>query len=143
VELPFIARLAPQTKVVGIAIGAGDLARCRAFSAGLAKVFRACPEPPLLIISSDMNHFASDAENRRLDQIALAAMESLDVERFYDTVRSQHISMCGLLPAIIVMETLRELGQLKRCQRVDYATSADVSGDTSRVVGYAGVLLGP
>ena len=90
-----------------------------------------------------MNHFASDAENRRLDQIALAAMESLDIERFYDTVRSQHISMCGLLPAVIVMETLLALGQLKRFERVAYATSAEVSGDTGRVVGYAGALLGP
>ena len=38
VELPFIARLAPQAKVVGIAIGGGDLARCREFADGLAKV---------------------------------------------------------------------------------------------------------
>jgi AmmeMemoRadiSam system protein B len=40
------------------------------------------------------------------------------------------------------METLRNLGQLKRTERVAYATSGDVSGDKSRVVGYAGMLLG-
>jgi len=39
------------------------------------------------------------------------------------------------------METLRELGQLHRAERIGYATSADVSGDTSRVVGYAGVAF--
>jgi AmmeMemoRadiSam system radical SAM enzyme/AmmeMemoRadiSam system protein B/AmmeMemoRadiSam system protein A len=142
VELPFFARLAPQTKIVGIAIGGGDLARCRQFAAGLAKVLQSLPELPLLVISSDMNHFASDAENRRLDELALAAMETLDPERLYETVRNRHISMCGMLPAVIVMETLRRLGQLNTCQRVAYATSADVSGDTSRVVGYAGMLLG-
>jgi AmmeMemoRadiSam system protein B len=142
VELPLLARLAPRMKVVGIAIGAGDLARCREFAAGLANVIRRLPERPLLIISSDMNHFASDAESRRLDEIALAAMQSLDIEAFYNTVKAQHISMCGLLPAVIVMETLRVLGQLKRIERVAYATSADVSGDASRVVGYAGALLG-
>ena len=143
VELPFFARLAPKTKVVGIAIGAGDLNRCRQFATGLAQVIRSLPQQPLLIISSDMNHFASDAENRRLDEIALAAMETLDIEHFYQTVKSQRISMCGLLPAVIVMETLRQLGQLHSARRVAYATSADVSGDTSRVVGYAGMLLGP
>jgi AmmeMemoRadiSam system protein B/AmmeMemoRadiSam system protein A len=142
VELPFLARLAPQSKVVGIAIGGGDLSRCRQFAAGLANVIRTLPEPPLLVISSDMNHFASDAENRRLDEIALKALETLDPEQLYKTVTGQHISMCGLLPAVIVMETLRELGQLKRTERVAYATSADVSGDKSRVVGYAGMLLG-
>jgi AmmeMemoRadiSam system protein B len=142
VELPLIHRLAPAAKVVGIAIGGGDLARCRQFAAGLAQVIRGMAEPPLLVISSDMNHFASDAENRRLDEIALKAMETLDPEQLFQTVTSQHISMCGLLPAVIVMETLRELKQLKRVQRVAYATSADVSGDKSRVVGYAGALLG-
>jgi AmmeMemoRadiSam system protein B len=50
--------------------------------------------------------------------------------------------MCGLLPAVIVMESLRELGQLRRSERVAYDTSAAVNGDSSRVVGYAGMLLG-
>jgi AmmeMemoRadiSam system protein B len=142
VELPFIARLAPQAKVVGIAIGGGDLARCRQFAAGLTNVIKSLPEPPLLVISSDMNHYASDAENRRLDEMALAAMETLDPAKLYETVTSKHISMCGMLPAVIVMETLRNLGQLKRSERVAYATSGDVNGDLSRVVGYAGMLLG-
>jgi AmmeMemoRadiSam system radical SAM enzyme/AmmeMemoRadiSam system protein B/AmmeMemoRadiSam system protein A len=143
VELPLLARLSPESSVVGIVIGSGDLARCRDFAAGLARVVHSLPEPPLLVISSDMNHFASDAENRRLDEIALSAMETLDPERLYDAVKRQHISMCGVLPAVIVMETLRLLGRLNRASRVAYATSADVSGDKSRVVGYAGMLLGP
>ena len=142
VELPFLARLAPRAKVVGIAIGGGNLSRCRQFAAGLTKVLQALPEQPLLLISSDMNHFAADAENRRLDEMALGALESLDTERFYNTIKDHQISMCGYLPAVIVMETLQRLGQLNRMQRVAYATSADVSQDTSRVVGYAGMLIG-
>jgi len=142
VELPFIARLAPESKVVGIAIGGGDLSRCRAFADGLAKVISNMKEPPLLIISSDMNHYASDTETRRLDEMALAAMETLDAEQLYNTVTGRHISMCGMLPAVMVMETLRRLHQLNRHERVAYGTSGDVSGDKSRVVGYAGMLLG-
>ena len=49
--------------------------------------------------------------------------------------------MCGVLPAVIVLETLRLLGGLTRAERVGYATTADVTGDTSRVVGYAGMLF--
>ena len=49
--------------------------------------------------------------------------------------------MCGLRPAVIVLECLKQLGQLSTCQQIGYATSADVSGDTSRVVGYAGVTF--
>jgi AmmeMemoRadiSam system protein B len=141
VELPFLARLAPEARVVGIAIGGGSFARCREFAAGLARVLRDEHKPPLLLISSDMNHFASDAENRRLDEIALTALETLDPERLYETVTRHHISMCGLLPAVIVLETLRQLGQLRRAERVAYATSGDVTGDLRRVVGYAGMLF--
>jgi AmmeMemoRadiSam system protein B/AmmeMemoRadiSam system protein A len=141
VELPFLARLAPATRVLGLAIGGGDWPACREFAKGLAGFVRGLASRPLLVISSDMNHFASDRENRRLDAIALEAMERLDPAHLLSTTTEHQISMCGVLPAVIVMETLRLLGGLTKVERVGYATSADVSGDTSRVVGYAGVLL--
>jgi AmmeMemoRadiSam system radical SAM enzyme/AmmeMemoRadiSam system protein B/AmmeMemoRadiSam system protein A len=141
VQLPLLAQYAPETKVVGITIGGGDLDQCRQFAKGLAKVIGEMESPPLLIISSDMNHYAPDAENRRLDEIALESFEKLDPEELYGTVRSHDISMCGVLPAVIVMETLKEMGGLSKCERVAYGTSADTSGDASRVVGYAGMLL--
>ena len=142
VELPILARLAPDSRVVGITIGAGNPERCHEFATGLADVIRGREGRTLLVISSDMNHFANDTETRRVDQLALESLASLDPVRLYDTVRQNQISMCGVLPAVIVMDTLRQLDRLHECQRVGYATSADVSGDTSRVVGYAGLLLG-
>ena len=60
-----------------------------------------------------MNHFATDRENRRLDEIALDAMEQLDPAHLLATVTEHNISMCGVLPAVIVMETLRQLGGLR------------------------------
>ena len=89
-----------------------------------------------------MNHFATDEETRRLDEVALAALERLDPEDVYETVTDNNISMCGVLPAVIVLETLRLLGGVRRAERVGYATTADVTGDGSRVVGYAGMLFG-
>jgi AmmeMemoRadiSam system protein B/uncharacterized protein (TIGR00296 family) len=143
VQLPILARLAPDARVVGITVGAGDMKRCREFASGLASVLRELQPRPLLLISSDMNHYASDDENRRLDEIALEAVESLDPEQVYETVVQRHnISMCGVRPAVMVMETLRQLDLLGKCERVGYATSGDVSGDKLRVVGYAGLLFG-
>jgi AmmeMemoRadiSam system protein B len=142
IELPFLARLAPEAKVVGITIGHGDLASCRRFAEGLADVLRRYEETPLLLISSDMNHFATDAETRLLDELALAALEGLDPEEVYDTVTENQISMCGVLPAMIVLDTLRRMGRLKKAERAGYGTTADVTNDPSRVVGYAGMLFG-
>jgi AmmeMemoRadiSam system radical SAM enzyme/AmmeMemoRadiSam system protein B/AmmeMemoRadiSam system protein A len=142
VQLPFLARLAPHSRVVGIVLGADHFDRCRQFASGLAAVLRQRHDKPLLIISSDLNHYASDAENRRLDEIALAALQRLDPADVFETVSRYNISMCGLWPAVVVLETLRQLGTLSVCQQVGYATSADAGGDPRRVVGYAGMLFG-
>ncbi|MBM3971649.1 MAG: AmmeMemoRadiSam system radical SAM enzyme [Planctomycetes bacterium] len=142
VELPIIHRLAPQTKVVGICVSGASLSRCEDFARGLAAVLENfLLDPPLLLISSDMNHHANDAETRRLDSLALAQFDHLNEDLLFETCQSNHISMCGLVPAVIVMKTLKQLGQLKRSIEVGYGTSADASGDTSRCVGYAGRLL--
>jgi AmmeMemoRadiSam system protein B len=141
VELPIIHRLAPQTKVVGICVSGGNLDRCEQFATGLASVISRMPEPPLLLISSDMNHYANDSETRRLDALALTEFDRLDEEALFRTCQSNHISMCGLVPAVIVMKTLKKLGKLQQSIVVGYATSAAASGDTTRCVGYAGRLL--
>ncbi len=141
VELPIIHRLAPQTKVGGICVSGGSLDRYDQFAAGLASIISQLDEPPLLLISSDMNHYANDAETRRLDALALAQFDRLNEDALFETCQSNHISMCGLVPAVIVMKTLKKLGKLHQSIEVGYATSADASGDTTRCVGYAGRLL--
>src|SRR5262249_44696120 len=90
VELPLLARLAPQVRVVGIAIGQATFADCRRFADGLAAVLRQREDRPLLLISSDMNHFATDTETRRLDEMALAEMDRLDAKGLFETVRANH-----------------------------------------------------
>jgi AmmeMemoRadiSam system protein B/AmmeMemoRadiSam system protein A len=142
VELPIIRRLAPAAKVVGIAIGGGTYEQLQQFAVQLATALEDRRDNTLLVISSDMNHFADDAETRRLDEIALAELESLDTKRAFDTITGQRISMCGLRPAVIVLETLKHWNRLKKAQRTGYATTADTTGDKSRVVGYAGMLFG-
>jgi AmmeMemoRadiSam system protein B len=141
VQLPMIARLAPATRIVAITVGRVDLEQCRQMAAAMADVMRDRLDSTLLVISSDMNHFASDADNRRLDELALQALDKLDPDLLYATCQQHRISMCGMLPAVIVLHLLRQLDALHRAVRVDYATSAQVSGDDQRVVGYAGMLF--
>jgi AmmeMemoRadiSam system protein B/AmmeMemoRadiSam system protein A len=141
VQIPLLARLAPHARVVGISVGQGALDEALRFAAQLAGVLRNLPRRPLLLISSDMNHFADDAQTRRVDRLAIDAIESLDPRKLYETVRENRISMCGMYPCAIVMETLRRLDALHRAELVGYATSAEVNGQSDRVVGYAGMLF--
>jgi len=143
VQLPLLARLAPQTRVVGIVVGDRPLSELLGFGRQMAAALRGMANRPLLVVSSDMNHFANDRETRRLDRLALDAIETLDPARVHETVQRNQISMCGVAPCVVVMETLRQLDALHRCELVGYATSADAGGGKQRVVGYAGLLFGP
>ena len=143
VQLPILEQLAPSAHIVGIAMSGGTWPEIEAAAEGLAAVVRAAEQPPLLVISSDMNHYASDAENRRLDRLALDALNTGDPQKLLATCRQHQISMCGVLPAALVLATLHKLGQPFQIQEIAYATSGDVSGEKNRVVGYAGVGFFP
>jgi AmmeMemoRadiSam system radical SAM enzyme/AmmeMemoRadiSam system protein B/AmmeMemoRadiSam system protein A len=142
VELPFLAQLAPNSKIVGIVMGSGNWQRCRDAARQLAAFLKTMPTPPLLLVSSDMNHFLDDAETRRRDALALGKMRDFDSQGLLETVQENAITMCGIFPAVLVMETVRAMYADVVTEQVAYATSADVSGDLNRVVGYAGMLLG-
>ena len=66
VQLPLLARLAPQVRVVGIAVGDSPLPELLRFGVAMSVVLRDMPQRPLLIVSSDMNHFADDAADAPL-----------------------------------------------------------------------------
>lgn len=141
VQLPILEQLAPGIKVTGVAMHGGSWQEIKAAARKLADWLQSLDNPPLLVISSDMNHFADETENRRRDRIALDAMASGDPEQLLEVCRRHEISMCGVIPAALVMETLRQMGHALKVQQIDYGTSADVSGDKSRVVGYAGLTF--
>ena len=145
VLLPILARLAPETKISAIAMSMSSWETIRRGAAQFATFLNSLPEKPMLVISSDMNHFANDETTRRVDHIALDAIyratAELNPEHALRTVYEQQISMCGIVPAVFVMETLRVMGRLDRVEEVGYMTSVDVSGDPSRVVGYAGLIF--
>ncbi|MBN1853664.1 MAG: AmmeMemoRadiSam system protein B [Pirellulales bacterium] len=141
VQLPLIRHVAPNTRIVGVVLGMASYEQCQRFGAGLAKLLRDTDREILLVISSDMNHYASDSENRRLDEMVMEAIQQGDPEAVFKLCRTNAISVCGLVPCVVVMEALRQLNWANRIERVAYATSADVSGDSSRVVGYAGMLF--
>src|SRR5262245_45307216 len=99
VQLPFLQVTRPGVRLVPISIGAPSLDLCREIGEALATVCAEEAEPPLLIASSDMNHYESREVGRAKDDRALARVEALDPEGLFRTVRAESISMCGVLPA--------------------------------------------
>jgi AmmeMemoRadiSam system protein B len=94
----------------------------------------------LIIASSDMNHYESDAITRVKDRKAIDQILKLDALGLYEVVDREDISMCGYGPAAAMLTAAQTL-HASRANLVKYATSADVSGDFDRVVGYAGMVI--
>lgn len=140
VQLPFLQVLRPDVAIVAVCLGAPRLALCREVGEALASIAAEEAEPPLLIASSDMNHYESRGEGRRKDDLALARIGDLDPEGLFETVRSESISMCGFLPATALLFAARAAG-VAAARVVARRDSGDETGDTSSVVGYAGVIL--
>ena len=145
VLLPILARIAPETRISAVAMSMTTWEIIRQGAAQFAQFLNALPEKPLLIISSDMNHFADEATTRRVDRIALdsirKAVADQNPEQVLQTIHERRISMCGVVPTVFVMETLRNLGRLVHVTESGYTTSAESSGDHNRVVGYAGLVF--
>lgn len=140
VELPFLQLRQAQLRFVPLALGTGRLEALQKLGRALATVIRGWNEPVLIVASSDMNHYESDAVTRVKDHMAIERILTLDPRGLHEVVTQQKISMCGYGPAVAMLTAARELGA-KSAELVKYATSGDVSGDRQMVVGYAGIVV--
>lgn len=140
VQLPFLQVLRPDVEIVPICLGEPDLELCREMGHAAAVLCSEEPEAPLLLASSDMNHYESRSIGRRKDALALERVEAIDPEGLFTTVLSQQISMCGFLPATAVLFAAKETG-VGEARVVARRDSGDETGDTDSVVGYAGVVI--
>ena len=139
VQLPFLQILVPDFRFVPIALGTVQFEKLVSAGEALAQVL-AQREDVLLLTTSDLNHYEDDATTRVKDRKAIDQLLALDPRGLYDTCRNEKISMCGLGPAVAMLTALNALG-VRRADLVKYATSADVSGDRTAVVGYAGMTF--
>jgi len=141
VQLPFLQVLQKQnTRFVPITIGISGWEPLESLGNAIGRTVAELDRSTLIMASSDMNHYETDAITRVKDAKAIDPLLGLDPRRLHDTVRRERISMCGAGPATAMLIAARMLGAT-RAELVKYATSADVSGDFNRVVGYAGVIV--
>ncbi len=139
VQLPFLQVLSPGFAFVPVSLGTVRFDDLVAVGEGLAHVLAANPHV-LLLTTSDLNHYEDDAATRLKDQKAIDQVLALNPRGLHDVCRNAAISMCGLGPTVAMLTALRTLAT-SHAELVRYATSADVSGDTSSVVGYAGFVF--
>ena len=140
VQLPFLQARQPELNIVPIAVGTSDFDVLRGLGEALADVISDREKKVLIVASSDMNHYESDAVTRVKDHKAIERVLAMDARGLWEVVMREDISMCGFGPTIVMLTAAKLLGATS-ATLIKYATSGEVSGDYESVVGYAGIIV--
>ena len=140
VQLPFIQYLRPDVTISALCLGHGDYAPLRDIGRGIAAAIREYGADVLIVASSDMTHYESAESARLKDEMALDRVLALDGKGLLEVCRSRGITMCGVVPATVMIEAVLTLGA-GQADLIAYGNSGDVTGGDDQVVGYAAVTV--
>jgi AmmeMemoRadiSam system protein B len=139
IELPYLQRVI-ETPFQLLPLMLRDQSRetCEALGAALADVL--AKEKHVLVASSDLSHFKSDALARQLDGVMLERIEAFDPAGVLDAEEQNLGFACGRGAIAAMLWAAEGLGA-NRVEILKYATSGDVTGDQTAVVGYAAAVI--
>jgi hypothetical protein len=140
VQIPFLQAAAGEFRFSAICVGTAEFRALADLGHGMARAIGACGEPVLIVVSSDMNHYESAEVNKRKDDLAIEQVVALNAEGLHRVVIERDIGMCGFAPAVVALVACRDMGA-RQGRLVRYSHSGEVTGDSDRVVSYAGMLI--
>ncbi len=94
----------------------------------------------MIIGSSDFTHYEPNEFAHEQDKALIEPILDLDVEQFYKVLYEKNVTACGYGAIASTMIACKKLGATKG-ELLKYATSGDVTGDTSSVVGYGSIIF--
>ncbi len=140
VHVPFLQYFRPDFKLTPISLGRLSYSECLDLGGALAGAAEEAGEETLVVASSDMTHFESAESARKKDDLALARIKALDPKGLYEVVLGKRITMCGVIPASVMLIYALERGATS-AEVIDYRNSGDVTGDYGDVVAYASAVV--
>lgn len=140
VQLPFLQASTDNIRLVPIVVSQLSYEDCHTAGLGIGRAIREYGKPVLMVASTDMTHYESRQAASAKDRLALDRILDLDPQGLYETVIGKRITMCGIMPTTIILTAALELGASK-AELISYTDSGETSGDTSQVVGYAGLII--
>jgi hypothetical protein len=139
IELPFLQRaLKSAWKLLPVMVRAQEPRVSRGLGRALAKVLGGGNS--VMVASTDLSHFYNHKTALVYDRFMLDRIEAFDPEAAFDAERAGKGFACGLSAFTAVMWAARELGADK-VKVLRHATSGDVTGDYSSVVGYGAAAV--
>lgn len=94
----------------------------------------------VIIGSSDFTHYEENEFAHKQDKSLIEPILEMDVNEFYNILQKNQISACGYGAIASTMTACKELGATRGTLE-KYATSGDITGEKSSVVGYASIIF--
>lgn len=139
IQIPFLQVAIRSFKLIPIVMEPyWSWETCQSLSFAISETIK--EKKVLLIASTDLSHFHSYKEAVRLDKMVLKHLEEFDPEGLGRDLRGGRCEACGGGPVITIMLAAKALGA-NRGKVLKYLNSGDVTGERSRVVGYASAVL--
>jgi AmmeMemoRadiSam system protein B len=145
IELPFLQRvLENEFQLLPVMVRDQSVRTALGLGKALAGLFIQGGElhelKSIMVASTDLSHFYSENEANQFDNQMLAAIESFDPDRVIRADENGEGFACGRGAVAAVLRAAKILGA-DRVQRLHYATSGDITGDYSSVVGYGAAAV--
>ncbi len=137
VELPFLQKSLKSFKLVPLVVGQIDYSDAVSIAKLISDVTK--DRKILIVVSTDLSHYYEHQEAVNMDSKVISYIKELDALGLWQSNLKKECEMCGLNPALILLNYVKELG-LKPVV-LNYANSGDVTGDKSAVVGYASIAF--
>ena len=138
IELPFLQHLLGDFRLIPIMLRDQSWEIARMVGEALATVLTG--ENALLVASTDLSHFYSQAIAQKLDREILRRIEALDPEGIIKADQAGIGYACGRGALAAVLWAACRLGA-NQARVLHHATSGDVTGDFERVVGYGAAVV--
>lgn len=139
IELPFLQRaLQVNFRLLPVMIRDTSIRVARALGQALAKLLE--ERNGLLVASTDLSHFYPQAVAEMLDAEMLRRIEAFDPEGVLQAEEEGKAFACGRGALAAVLWAAKNLGA-DQVKVLNYATSGDITGDYSQVVGYASAVI--
>lgn len=139
VLLPFLQRsLQEMPAILPLMLRDQRPETMKALAGCLADILRG--KKPLLIASTDLSHFYSAPEAEALDRTIIERIIELDPEGIYRVEQQEKGYACGKGGLAAVIWAAKNLGA-NQAVHLKYSHSGEITGDTSRVVGYEAAAL--
>jgi AmmeMemoRadiSam system protein B len=139
IELPFLQRaLTSEFRLLPVMVRAQEPRISEGLGRALAKVLN--DKNYALVASTDLSHFYDQETANKLDAEMLRQIESFSPEGVFEAEQTGKGFACGHAAVAAVLWASRALGA-DSVRVLNYATSGDVTGDYSGVVGYGAAAI--